>query len=167
MTPAIIISRYNSPDPAARRLHVREAMGLCRWAVENGYAPVCSMLHIADAIDPPEDTPETRGRVMEYSKSLARMVGAAGGVAIVPGWYGFTGGMQADFNAWFLASPQPVNEVRVSDFAEIEPYMPRDLVGQVQAAVDEMVGYNEEYYGPPDCVECIQDHTGVTPSEVR
>ena len=179
MTPAIVIVRYNSTDPAARRLHVREAMATCRWAVAQGYAPVCSLLHLADVNDPPEDTAgEVRERVMEYSATLARMVGAAGGVAIVPGWYTPTAGMEADHSEWCGAGGRLGRGVEVT-LAEIEPYLPRDLVGQVQAAVDEAAGDPAArcgclLEGCGDCdfdagidytIDAITDHTGITPTE--
>ena len=178
---AIVIVRYNSTDPAARRLHVREAMGTCRWAVAQGYAPVCSLLHLADVNDPPEDTAgEFRDGVMEYSTTLARFVGAAGGVAIVPGWYPVTRGMKADFVEWRKGCVMNVRPVAVT-FAEIEPYMPRDLVGQVQAAVDEAAGdpaarcgcllegcWSCDFDAGTDyTIDIITDHTGITPTKVQ
>ena len=182
MTPqlAIVIVRYNSTDPAARRLHVREAMGTCRWAVAQGYAPVCSLLHLADVNDPPEDTAgEVRDRVTKYSQALARMVGAAGGVAIVPGWYTPTAGMEADHSEWCGAGGRLGRGVEVT-FAQIEPYLPRDLVGQVQAAVDELsASISTCKCHCFDCENCNCDDgtrwdlaimrkcTGITPSEVQ
>ena len=183
MTPilALVIVRYNSTDPAARRLHVREAMATCRWAVAQGYAPVCSLLHLADANDPPEDTAgEVRERVMEYSTTLARMVGADGGILIMPGWYQQTQGMEADCEA-FRAACQGAEYgrwglVKMIKFAEIEPYLPRDLVAQVQAAVDEMRDKADNaFLGSPQeiaaigirgSIGCIEAHTGITPTEV-
>ena len=175
---ALVIVRYNSTDPAARRLHVREAMATCRWAVGQGYAPVCSLLHLADVNDPPEDTAgEVRDRVMEYSQALARMVGAAGGVAIVPGWYEMTSGMSEDKSEFYQFHPQRINGgfqmFYRPTFAKIEPYMPRDLVGQVQAAC---VLIESRQYLTPDVAMAkayraalgdIDDETGITPSEVQ
>lgn len=178
MTPAIVISRYNSTDPAARRLHVREAMAVCRWAVAQGYAPVCSLLHLADVNDPPEDTAgEVRDRVMAYSQALARMVGAAGGVAILPRWYEWTSGMEEDNDAYHWACDcNKINRL-FPKFAEVEPYMPRDLVAQVQAAVDQlyMEGDSQNqlmaiwfYSGmaPTESLYVEGNNTGITPTEV-
>ena len=170
---AIVIVRYNSTDPAARRLHVREAMGTCRWAVAQGYAPVCSLLALAEGNDPPEDTAgEFRDRVMEYSTTLARFVGAAGGVAIVPGWYTPTAGMEADHSEWCGAGGRLGRGVEVT-LAEIEPYLPRDLVGQVQALADvakNRIRHGEivqasEIYGL--LVQEIEHFTGITPTKVQ
>ena len=169
MTPAIIISRYADPDIAMRRRNVREAMGTCRWAVAQGYAPVCSLIHLADVNDPPEDTAgEVRDRVMEYSTTLARMVGAAGGVAIVPGWYPVTWGMESDFVEWRKGCVMNVRPVAVT-LAEIEPYLPRDLVGRVQSAVDHLYECEAQADGGGDwafreALDSIDHHTGVTPT---
>ncbi len=174
MTPAIIISRYNDPDINNRRRNVREAMALCRLAVANGYAPVCSLLHLADVNDPPEDTAgEVRDRVTEYSRTLARMVGAAGGVAIVPEWYASTDGMEADWYEWLYAQIGIGGGSKRVTLAEIEPYLPRDLVGQVQAAVDEIREYADEIPGTQVgrglrwARAVVKKHTGVTPKEVE
>jgi len=178
MTPAIIISRYADPDIAMRRRNVREAMGTCRWAVAQGYAPVCSLIHLADVNDPPEDTAgEVRERVTKYAQALARFVGAAGGVAIVPGWYEMTSGMSEDKSEFYQFHPQRINGgfqmFYRPTFAKIEPYMPRDLVGQVQAAC---VLIESRQYLTPDVAMAkayraalgdIDDETGITPSEVQ
>jgi len=174
MTLAIIISRYNDPDINNRRRNVREAMALCRWAVAQSYAPVCSLLHLADVNDPPEDTAgEVRERVMAYSRELARMVGAARGACFVAGWYTQTTGMGADVDAYYHgAECRGGGSIRRVTLAEIEPYLPRDLVGQVQAAVDEIMtfaaghGISYERDDIEECAHMIDRHTGVTPTEV-
>lgn len=167
--PAVIIFPYNDPDPAVRRLHVRWMHGACGWAIAHGYAPVCSVLHMATTNDAPFDADgPVRTRVLDYSTTMAQMVGAAGGDCITPSWCGMTTGMEVDLHTWmgslggFFA-----REIRVT-LADIEPYMPRDLVGQVQEAIDQ-ISEPCPWWSCGDrerCNSCsvqiIENHTGIT-----
>ena len=180
MTPAIIISRYADLDINNRRRNVREGVALARWAAANGYCPI-GWWDDLDTVDPPCDSdPAVRQAALERSAMRARLVGAAGGVAIVPDWYPETAGMKADYREYFMAGSllKPGGNVSVT-FAQIEPYLPRDLVGQVQAAVDEAAGDPSTQCrcllegcgdcdfdaGANDAVSRIADHTGVTSTE--
>jgi hypothetical protein len=175
VTPAIIISRYNDTDPTNRRRNVREGIALARWAAAQGYCPV-GWWDDLDTIDPPCDSdPAVRQAALERSATRARMVGAAGGVAIVPGWYNATSGMEADFVEWRKGCVMNVRPVVVTR-AEIEPYLPRDLVGQVQAAVNRMgmnVVCTPSFMADEQSsavmratLRIITEHTGITPTEV-
>jgi hypothetical protein len=104
------------------------------------------------------------------------MVGAAGGVAIVPGWYEETAGMIADGCAFGSMHPQRLagfgSPFVLPTIAEIEPYLPRDLVGQVQAAVEEILADRnaaiprDEFAALSEAMDIIANHTGITPTEV-
>ena len=180
MTPAIIISRYADPDINNRRRNVREGIALARWATANGYCPIGWRDNL-DTIDPPCDSdPAVRTAALERSATRARMVGAAGGVAIVPGWYDGTSGMKRDFDAYIAGGGKPGLSNEVVNYSQIKPYLPRDLAGQVQAAVDEAAGDPAArcgclLEGCADCdfdagtdytIDVITDHTGITPTKV-
>ena len=176
MTPAIIISRYADTDINNRRRNVREGIALARWAAINGYCPI-GWWDDLDTIDPPCDSdPAVRQAALERSATRARMVGAAGGILIMPGWYQQTQGMSADCEA-FRAAGQGAEYgrwglVKMVKFAEIEPYLPRDLVGQVQAAVEEILADRnaaiprDEFAALSEAMDIIANHTGITPTEV-
>ena len=177
MTPAIIISRYADPDINNRRRNVREGIALARWAAAQGYAPIGWWDDI-DVNDPPCDSdPAVRQAALERSATRARMVGKAGGCVIVPGWYHTTDGMERDLQTYWdnLSNPAKKN-MELLTFAEIEPYLPRDLVGQVQSAVDEMRDKSDNaFLGSPQeiaavgirgSIGCIAHHTGIRPTEV-
>lgn len=172
MTPAIIISRYADTDINNRRRNVREGIALARWAAANGYCPI-GWWDDLDTIDPPCDSdPAVRQAALERSATRARMVGVAGGVAIVPGWYQATSGMEKDTYAYTKAWVRPGFRIMTVTLAQIEPYLPRDLAGQVQAAVDVISSpcHDTDQCLVMTCDECrlrmIEDHTGVTPTEV-
>ena len=174
MTPAIIISRYADPDINNRRRNVREGIALARWAAANGYCPV-GWWDDLDTVDPPCDSdPAVRQAALERSATRARMVGAAGGVAIAPGWCDWTSGMERDYDAWDSGLDSAGKEAPVvrPTRAQIEPYLPRDLAGQVQQAVDEIHLCEDDLFPEPVArwrrwvLAITKAHTGITPTEV-
>jgi hypothetical protein len=195
MTLALIISPYNAPTAAERAANVRLGIALARWAAAQGYTPIGWWCDV-DPDAPPADDPKTRAAALARSAERARMVGAAGGVAVAPGWMTPTAGMDADMRAWNEAAFYSDAKTDIEAFAvsldDIEPYLlpePVPMVprAQVQAAVDAVRRSFEPCgCGHGECLTCywrvdhgeaiddvinnvlgrIKHHTGVTPTEV-
>ena len=100
---AYICSRYNSPSIDDRRRNLREHDALCGWALAHGYTPVSPFAGV-DRDNPPDDADGGREAALARSQELAAWVGRAGGWLIVPDWYAWTAGMEADEKAWSDAS---------------------------------------------------------------
>jgi hypothetical protein len=186
MTLALIISPYNAPTAAERAANVRLGIALARWAAAQGYTPIGWWCDI-DPDAPPADDPKTRASALARSAERARMVGAAGGVAVIPGWITRTSGMQADIDAFFGGGEharygvtlRPVTRDDLAPYLLPEP-VPTVPRAAVQAAVDEMSAsesthrrhiHESDYArGATDFAwdyrECLRQYTGVTPSEV-
>ena len=163
MTLAIIISPYNAPTPEARAANVRLGIALARWAAAQGYTPVGWWCDIDPANPESDADPVARAAALARSAERARMVGAAGGVAVVPGWI-HTAGMVSDYNAW--RSTENARAIDV-DCASLAPYLLPEPVptvprAAVQAAMDEVGPHR----GCDLLMGAIRNHTGVTPSEV-
>lgn len=125
MTLAIIISPYNAPTSAARAQNVRLGIALARWAAAQGYTPV-GWWDMIDINDPPDDAdPNVRLPALKRDCERARMVGAAGGVAVVPAFVKETAGMHADVSAWLDGrGPWDGNRRLLLVFSEdIPPYL--------------------------------------------
>jgi hypothetical protein len=189
MTLALIISPYNAPTPEARAANVRLGIALARWATAHGYTPVGWWCDV-DQDAPPADDPETRAAALARSAERARMVGAAGGMAVLPGWKMLTQGMQADIDAFFDGAERARYGVtlRPVSLADLAPYLLPEPVptvprAAVQAAVDEIAEGIERIENNicnganatvgacgiaayQDALDELRDHTGVTPSEV-
>lgn len=184
MTLAIIISPYNAPTAAERAQNVRLGIALARWAAAQGYTPV-GWWDMIDINDPPDDAdPNVRLPALKRDGERARMVGAAGGVAVVPAFIKETEGMNADVSAWLEGrGPWDGNRRLLLVFSEdIPPYLLPEPVptvprAAVQAAVDEMrqkadtaaLDTPQEIaaVGIRGSIWCIAHHTGVTPTEAQ
>lgn len=178
MTLAIIISPYNAPTPEARAANVRLGIALARWAAAQGYTPV-GWWDMIDINDPPDDAdPNVRLPALKRDGERARMVGAAGGVAVRPVWIARTGGMRLDSEAFEAGGGR---ELVYASKADLAPYLPPEPVPTVpreavRAAVDEInkrrepwrknivYTYTDEVLD--DMMLAIRNHTGVTPSGV-
>ena len=185
MTLAIIISPYNAPTPEARAANVRLGIALARWAAAQGYTPV-GWWDMIDINDPPDDAdPNVRLPALNRDGERARMVGAAGGVAVLPAFIKETEGMHADVSAWLEGrGPWDGNRRLLLVFSEdIPPYLLPEPVptvprAAVQAAVDIMNGIHYLVGTHPEALRgmhlkrgqdlsIMQQCTGVTPSEVQ
>lgn len=185
MTLAVIISPYNAPTSAARAANVRLGIALARWAAAQGYTPVGWWCDV-DPSNPESDAdPVARAAALARSAERARMVGAAGGVAVVPAFIKETEGMRVDVSAWLDGrGPWDGNRRLLLVFSEdVPPYLLPDPVptvprAAVQAAVDEMrdrfagVMHSVDPHrrgiasGVSQAADIIINHTGVTPTEV-
>ena len=186
MTLAIIISPYNAPTPEARAANVRLGIALARWAAAQGYTPVGWWCDIDPANPESDADPVARAAALTRSAERARMVGAAGGVAVRPVWIARTNGMHLDLEAFEAEGGRDLVYASKDDLA---PYLPPEPVptvprAAVQAAVDKIAfeargdqntarhdrDQSKYYYarldGRENDLAWIERHTGVTSSEV-
>lgn len=118
----LIICRYNDPEFSKRAGNVGEARGIARYVFSRGFVPVSSVLTLASETEAPEDVPKIRPHVIGASTALARLVGWAGGVAFVAGWYDATGGMQADLDAYRATAGANEKIVRLT-WEQVAPFV--------------------------------------------
>ena len=174
-----ICSRYADPDVRNRRRNLAESRALARWAEAQGYA-VVTWWGSLEPDDPPCDGDEAvRAAALARSRTLAEMVGDAGGDIVIGDWYQMTAGMYADYRA--LSRCLNARDVLPVSWAEVGPYyraqvdtVPR---ASVQAAVDEMHAeaarrdVRTHGYGCNDdliyALEVLRDKCGITPTEVQ
>jgi len=195
MTLALIISPYNAPTAAERAANVRLGTALARWATAQGYTPVGWWCDVDPANPESDADPVVRAAALARSAERARAVGAAGGVAVAPGWIAPTSGMDADMRAWNKAAFYSPAETDIEAFAvssaDLAPYLLPEPVptvprAAVQAAVDRMdaeairavadtqsanvhkgVYANGRLDAYQDAIDELRRHTGITPTEVQ
>jgi hypothetical protein len=183
---AIIISPYNAPTPEARAANVRLGIALARWSAAQGYTPVGWWCDVDPANPESDADPVVRAAALARSAERARMVGAAGGMAVLPAGP-MTSGMMCDYVSWCDACGDGgAFNVSLADLApyllpEVTPTVPR---AAVQAAVDEIAAGIERIENNicnganatvgdamivayRDALGELRDHTGVTPTEVQ